>query len=291
VLSERTLPNEVVFIGGGVIALEFSHVYARAGAKVTIIEMLPRLLSNMDEDAVARIAETTQRLGVAIFTGAKVKGIAPDGGRFRVAFEHDGAEQSVVADRAVNGAGRVADVDGLGLDAAGVEHDRGRIKVDEFLRSVSNPAVYVCGDALWSAPQLSPVATYEGQIVGNNIVNGPSSRPDYAPIPSCVYTIPALASVGLTEAAAKEKGLRMKVHAQDLSGWLSARTYAEEAAWAKIIVDEASDRILGAHILGHSGEELIHIFALAMKHGITAGQLADTVYAFPTFSADIKNII
>ena len=117
------------------------------------------------------------------------------------------------------------------------------------------------------------------------------AKPDYASIPSCVYTIPSLSSVGLTEAKARETGRPIKVHANDMSGWLSARTFNEEAAWAKIIVDEESDRIVGAHIVGHSGEELIHIFAMAMKHGIGASAVREAVYAFPTCSADIKSML
>ena len=170
-------------------------------------------------------------------------------------------------------------------------HERGRIETDSFLRSTSNQAVYVCGDVLTTSPQLSPIATYEGQIVGRNIVDGPKHEPDYASIPSCVYTVPALASVGLTEAAAREKGHKLKVHANDMMDWLSSRTYAETAAWAKVLVDETNDRILGAHMVGHASEELIHIFAFAMAHGITASQIRDKVYAFPTFSADIKSMV
>jgi glutathione reductase (NADPH) len=291
VLSERTLPREIVFIGGGVIALEFSHVYARAGAKVTILEVLPRLLGELDVDAVGEIVKESRRIGIDIRTEVNIKRIAPANGRLRVTFEEGGREQTVDADRVVNGAGRVADVDALDLAAGQVEAERGRIKTDEYLRSASNPAVHVCGDALWSSPQLSPIATYEGGIVGRNIVDGPRHKPDYASIPSCVYTVPALASVGLTGARASEQGRRVKVHTNDLGSWLSSRTYAETAAWSRVVVDEETDRIVGAQIVGHEGAELIHIFGLAIKHGITTTSLRQTVYSFPTFSADIKSMV
>ena len=266
-------PQEVVFVGGGVIALEFSHVYARAGAKVTILEVLPRLLPHVEADAVEHMAAESQRIGIGVYTEAKVKRIEPSEGRFRVVFEHAGIEHAVRADRVVNGAGRIPDVDTLDLAAGNVAHDGTRVMVDEFQRSVSNPAVHVCGDALWSAPQLSPLATYEGRLVGRNIVEGPRHRPDFSPVPSCVFTVPAVASVGLTEVATREKGLRVKIYSHDMLEWISARTFAETVAWAKVLVDEASDRIVGAHIVGHSGEELIHLFAFAMRHGITATQI------------------
>lgn len=291
VLDDREQPGEVVFIGGGVIAMEFSHVYARAGTKVTILEALPRALPNLDADAVAALTAESERIGVTIKTGVTVSEIAEAGGRLSVRYEHDGAEAVIEADRVVNGAGRVANVDGLDLDAANVSHDGIRIEVDASLRSVSNPAVHVCGDALVGTAQLSPIATYEGQVVGRNIVNGSSEAPDYEVIPSAVYTVPALASVGLTEEQARSAGLDVSVNAGDMTGWFSAKTYAETAAWSKVLVEAGTDRILGAHIIGHSGEELVHFFALAMKHGITAAQIKDMVFGFPTFSADIKSML
>jgi NADH dehydrogenase len=290
-LSARALPGEVVFVGGGVIAFELGHVYARAGVKVTILEALPQLLGGVDADAVDQIRGESQRIGMSLLTLARVKSIEQVGRRLRVLFASDGVDCTIDADSVVNCAGRIANVEAIDLDAGQVAHCEGRIDVDEFLRSRSNPNVYVCGDALWHSPQLSPVATYEGRVVGRNIVEGAKHRPDYGTIPNSVYTVPTVASVGLTEATAKEQGLAVKVHVNDMRGWLSARTYAETAAWSKIIVDAASDRVLGAHIVGHAGEELIHIFALAMRHGITAKDLADSVFAFPTFSADIKNMM
>jgi glutathione reductase (NADPH) len=291
VLSERNLPHSVVFIGGGVIALEFSHVYARAGAKVTILEALPRLLGAMDLDAVEHIRKESERIGIEMRTGVAVRRIERADSALRVVYEDGGVEKAVIAERVVNGAGRVANVDGLDLGAGGVERDGGRIAVDAYLRSKSNPAVYVCGDALWSSPQLSPIATYEGRIVGRNIVEGPRHQADYAAIPSCVYTVPALASVGMTEASAIENGHKVTIHANDMASWLSGRTFAETVAWAKVLVDATTDRLLGAHLVGHAGEELIHIFALAMRHGIPASALKEATYGFPTFSSDIKNML
>jgi glutathione reductase (NADPH) len=291
VLSDPTLPRDVVFIGGGVIALEFSHVYARAGARVTILEVLPQILPGVDADAAAQLRGETERLGVAIRTSVRVSRIEPEGRGYRVVFTEGGAEHSVTAERIVNGAGRVADIDGLALDQGGVRHDKGHVVVDDTLRSVSNPAVHVCGDAAGQAAQLSPIATYEGQIVGDNIAKGANRKPDYRSIPSCIFTVPALATVGMSEAAAHEAGLKIRVQTNDMVGWLSARTYAESAAWAKIVIDEGNDKILGATMLGHAAEELIHLFALAVRCGITAGQIKDMVYAFPTFSADVKFLV
>ena len=290
-LSDRDLPASVIFVGGGVISLEFGHVYARAGAAVTILEALPQLLPAMDTDAVAQLRAESGRIGIRIRTGINVQRIEPAGSRLRVIFNDGGVEQAAEADRVVNGAGRIANIDRLDLAAGQVAHTNGRIAVDRHLRSTSNPLVHVCGDAVPISPQLSPIATYEGDIVGRNIVEGPKYTPDYAAMATSVYTVPALASVGLTEAAARQTGTTIDVHVNDMRDWFSARSYAETVAWSKVIVDGATDHILGAHIVGHAGQELINIFGLAIKFGITAGQIRDNVYAYPTFSADIKHML
>jgi glutathione reductase (NADPH) len=291
VLSERKLPEGVLFVGGGVIALEFGHVYARAGAKVTILEVLPQLLPALDADAVEQVRKESERIGIDVHTGVKVKRVEKTNKRLRTVFEVGGKEMSVKSDRVVNGAGRIANVAQLDLDAGKIAHEGFRVTVDETLRSTSNPSVYLCGDVLSGPPQLSPVATYEGRLVGRNIVEGPRHKPDYASLPSCVYTIPALATVGLSEAKAKEKGVKTRVQVNDMEYWFSTRTFAETLAWSKIIVDEGSDAIVGAHFVGHAGEELINIFGLAMKHGIKASEIRDFIFAYPTFSADIKSML
>jgi glutathione reductase (NADPH) len=291
VLSERKLPESVLFIGGGVIALEFGHVYARAGAKVTILEVLPQLLPALDSDAVEQVRKESERIGIDIHTGVKVKRVEKTSKRLRTVFEVDGKEMSVKSDRVVNGAGRIANVDHLDLDAGKIAHEGFRVTVDATMRSISNPSVYLCGDVLSGPPQLSPVATYEGRLVGRNIVEGPKYKPDYSSLPTAVYTVPALATVGLSEAKAKEKGLQVRVQVNDMEYWFSTRTFAETLAWSKIIVDEENDAIAGAHFVGHAGEELINIFGLAMKHGIKASEVRDFIFAYPTFSADIKSML
>ncbi|MGQ0683555.1 dihydrolipoyl dehydrogenase family protein [Bradyrhizobium sp.] len=290
-LSDRRLPGSVVFIGGGVISLEFGHVYARAGTEVTILEALPQLLPAMDADAVAQLQRENERIGIRVSTNVSVRKIEPFGGRFRVTFVHEGREQALEAERVVNGAGRVANVDELDLEAGRVSHANGHVAVDAHLRSTSNPSVHVCGDAVPTSPQLSPIATYEGDIVGRNIVEGPKYGPDYLSMASSVYTVPTLAAVGLTEKAARQKGLAADIHVNDMLDWFSARTCAETVAWSKVIVEKTTDRIIGAHFVGHAGQELVNIFALAMRFGITATQIRESVYAYPTFASDIKHML
>lgn len=291
ILEMDTLPESLIFIGGGVIALEFSNVFARAGTKVTILEAMPQLLPRLDSDAVALIHEEAERLGIIILTDVKVEGVDDSKETLTVSFEHQGDSKTLSATKVANGTGRIPNLDGLDLNTGEVEHDGTRITVDKYLRSTSNLDVYVAGDALWSSAQLSPVATYEGKIVGENIVNDANVAPEYYFIPSSVFTIPALASVGLTEAEASSKGLAFTVKTNDMGAWRSSKTHAETVAFAKVLVEDNSGNILGAHMVGHGAEEVIHLFAFAMKHGITSTELANTVFAYPTFASDIKFLV
>lgn len=291
VLSDTVQPEEVVFIGGGVVALEFGHVYARAGSKVTILEVMPQLLPRMDTDLVGKLVEESERVGITIHTGVSVNEIVEAGDKLEVRFEKDGQTHTVQSDRVVNGAGRVANTEGLNLEAAGINVDRGRIDVAAHLQSTENPAVWVVGDALVGAPQLSPVATYEGQIVGRNIRDGGTESPDYFALPSGVYTVPALATVGLTEAEAQEQLGKLKVSVNDMTGWFSGKSYSENVAWSKVLIDEEADKVVGAHLIGHNADDIIHVFSLAMQHGIPASALQSSAYAYPSFSSDIKNLL
>ena len=291
ILEMAALPDSLIFVGGGVIALEFAHVLARAGTKVTILEALPRILPRMDADAVKRLREESERIGIRILTDVAVQRIAVAGERLTVQFRRNGRPETLTADRVANGTGRIPAVDGLDLDAAGIAHEGTRISVDACLRSTSNPDIFVAGDTLSGTAQLSALATYEGRIVGESIVSGEPRAPEYASVPANVFTVPALASVGLTEAEASAAGLSFAVKINDMADWRSSRTHAETVAYAKVLVEERSGRILGAHMVGHGAEEVIHLFAFAIKHAIAATQLAETVYAYPTFSSDIKYLV
>ena len=290
VLTEREQPGSVVFVGGGVIAFEFAHVYVRAGSKVTILQDGPRFLGKFDQDAVAEILAASRRIGIDARADVSVKKIESVRGRRRVTYVEGGRERAITVDRVIHGAGRVADLDGLDLPAGKVAAEKGRILADAHLRSTSNDVVFACGDALAGKPQLSPLATYEGHLVGRNIL-GAGEVPDYDSIPSCLFTVPGLAMVGCTEAEAKAAGLNVRIEVNDMREWLSGKTWGETSAFAKVIVDRDSDLVRGAHIVGHGGEELIHLFALAMRHKITTAALKADVYAFPTFTADLRYLV
>jgi glutathione reductase (NADPH) len=291
ILEMEVLPKELVFIGGGVIAMEFTHVFARAGTKVTILEAMPRLLPMIDPEVVGQLAEATRALGVEIHAGVKVQEIRRSAEGLEVRFEKDGQTRAVQATVVANGAGRVPALDALDLARAGVKLEKGHPVLRPDLSAEGNPDLYFAGDAYPGLPQLSPVATWTGRIAANNLLGREAIIPDYSSVPSVVFSVPAIASVGESEETAKKKGLHFDLKREDMRSWRSSRTYGEDLAFAKVLVEPNGGRVLGAHLAGHCAQELIHPFALAIRFGITSGQLKDFVYAYPTFHSDLSYLL
>jgi glutathione reductase (NADPH) len=286
------LPSRIVFIGGGYISFEFAHVAARAGARVTILHRGPRPLERFDPDLVDRLVERTRKLGIDVQVNAHVTAITGQSGDLRVHGAVEGKQKEFQAELVVHGAGRVPEVDDMDLEKANIDGDLHRgVKVNEYLQSTSNPAVYAAGDAAASGPPLTPVAGYEGQIVADNILEGNHRKPNYEGVASVVFTVPPLASVGLHEAVARERGLKFRVNYQDTSGWYSSRRVSEECAGFKVLVEEDTGRILGAHLLGPQSEETINIFSLAIRTGLAAADIKDTLLAYPTHGSDLQYMV
>jgi glutathione reductase (NADPH) len=180
----------------------------------------------------------------------------------------------------------------LNLDGAGIEWETRGVRVNEFLQSVSSPAVYAAGDAAASeGPPLAPIASYEGQIVAANLLKGNHQRPNYLGIPSVVFTVPPLAAVGLREREAGEQNLKFKVKKDMTSTWYSSRRVAETYSGYKVLVEEGTDRILGAHILGSEADEVINLFALAIRFGMRATDLKHMLFAYPTSGSNMARML
>lgn len=285
------LPPRIVFVGGGFISFEFAHVAIRAGAQATILHRSPRPLPLFDPDLVDRLVEKSRILGIDLRLGTSVTRIERAAGGFVIHGRHDEKETSVEADLVVHGAGRVPAVDDLDLHAAGIDAAGRRISLNEFLQSVSNPAVYAAGDAAAAGPALTPVAGYEGRVVAANLLEGNHLRADYSMVPSVAFTIPPLAAVGLTEDAARRRGLRFRTNLVDTSSWYSSRRVGETHSGSKVLIDEESGRILGAHLLGPSAEEMINLFAMAMRTGTTSSQIKEMLFAYPTHGSDMAYMV
>jgi len=291
-LELEKLPRRIVFIGGGYISFEFAHVALRAGAEVTVLHRGKRPLEGFDPDLVDQLLKKTKRLGATVEVNVEVKRVEKSAGKLWVTASIEGGEKIFDADLVVHGAGRVPEINELNLAAANVQAEQRGVCVNDYLQSISNPAVYAAGDAAASGlPPLTPVAAHEGQIVASNLLNGNQKKVRSIPIPTVVYTIPPLAAVGLSEQAAHQKGLRFRVNKGDTSGWYSSRRVAEDCAGFKVMVEEGTDRIIGAHLIGPHAEEQINVFGLAMQTETPASKLKDVIFGYPTLGSDVKYML
>lgn len=290
-LELESLPERIVLVGGGYIAAEFSHIAARAGAQVTILQHGKRMLKQFDPDLVGWLMDKFSERGINVRTQAGVTAIEKVSDGYRVRADCPDGELDMDADLVVHAAGRAPALATLDLDAGSVKHHNGRLALNGFLQSVSNPAVYAAGDAAGLGPPLTPVSSHDAKVVSANLLNGNTVRPEYTGVPSVAFTIPPIAAVGMSEAKAREKGLNVRVKTERVDGWFTARQQAETVYGFKTLVDADTDRILGAHLVGPHADEVINIFALAIRQGLTAEQLKTTMFAYPSGASDIGEML
>lgn len=286
-LAMDTLPRRIVLVGGGYIAAEFSHIAARAGAEVTILQRGPRMLTHFEPELVEWLVEGFQTIGIDVRTGTFVKAVEREGNNFTVRAETGGKEVTIAADAAVHAAGRAPALERLNLSAANVATEKGRLVLNDYMQSVSNPAVYAAGDAADLGPPLTPVSSHDAKVVAANLLDGNHRKPDYRGVPSVAFTLPPIAAVGMSEQQAEESGLRYRVKSELTPTWFTARRMAEPIYGYKTLVEEETSRILGAHLVGPHVDETINIFGLAIRHGLTADDLKSTMFAYPTGASDI----
>jgi glutathione reductase (NADPH) len=290
-LELQTLPPRIVLVGGGYIAAEFSHLAARAEAKVTVLQRGARMLPRFDHDVVGWLMESFAALGIDVRTGTTVTAVEKTADGFLVHTAADGQKQSVAADMVVHAAGRSPDIDMLDLATAGVQVDHGRLKLNEFLQSVSNARVYAAGDVAGSGPPLTPVSSHDAKVAAGNMLEGNKHRPDYRGVPSVAFTVPPIARVGLGEDEARAQGLKFRAKSGKVPEWFTARHQAERVYGYKTLVEEGSGRILGAHLVGPGVDEVVNVFALAVRHGLTAEDLKATMFAYPTGASDVGYMV
>jgi glutathione reductase (NADPH) len=286
-LELENLPARIILVGGGYIAAEFSHIAARAGAAVTVFQRADRMLPVFDPDLVSWLGKKFAELGIEVHTRTTVERIDRKGEAFVVLASTDGRHCEIEADLVVKAAGREPDLDGLDLAAGRIASEGGRLKLNEYLQSVSNPKVYAAGDAAGSGPPLTPVSSHDGRVVAHNLLEGNKLKPNYRGVPSVAFTVPPIAAVGLSEAEARAKGIRFRIRSELVPNWYTARRLNESIYGFKTLIDEDSDRILGAHLVGPHAEEVINIFGLAIRHGLRARDLKSTIFAYPTGASDI----
>ena len=291
-LQLEALPKRILLVGGGYIAAEFAHVAARAGAEATIIHRGVRPLEGFDADLVAQWQQATEEAGVGLELNAAVRAVERKHRRLIVHAIRGDEEYTWDAEMVVHAAGRVPEMDELDLAMGNVQVGQRGVIVNAYLQSVSNPAVYAGGDSAASGGlPLTPVAGYDGEVIAENLLQGNQRKPDYSVIPTVVFSIPPLAAVGLSEQAAKDRGLKFTVKHEDTSEWYSSRRIGNKYSSFKVLVDEEDDRILGAHVFGPHAEDVINLFALAMRSGVKASQVRSTLYAYPSVSGDVSYMV
>ncbi|MCA1652636.1 MAG: NAD(P)/FAD-dependent oxidoreductase [Sphingomicrobium sp.] len=290
-LAMESLPRRIVLVGGGYIAAEFSHIAARAGAEVTVMQRGPRLLPQFEPELVGWLMDAFDRIGVHVLTDTTVTAVDAKGDHYEVRGNARHGEIVVEADIVVHAAGRAPALDRLNLDAANIRIEHGRLKLNAFLQSVSNPAVYAAGDAAQHGPPLTPVSSHDAKVVAANLLKGNHRSPDYRGVPSVAFTIPPIAAVGMSEADARSSGLRFRVKCERTSDWFTARRLAEPVYGYKTLVEEGTGRILGAHLVGPHVDEVINVFGLAIRHGLTAADLKSMMFAYPTGASDIGDML
>jgi glutathione reductase (NADPH) len=287
-LNLDRMPARIVFVGGGYIAFEFAHVAARAGADVTILHRGARPLEAFDSDLVDLLVRRTRELGIRVELDIEVLGVDGGAGGLVVRGRQQGTQRRFETDMAVHSAGRVPELDDLDLDTAGVKREKRGVVVNEYLQSVSNPAVYAGGDAAASGPPLTPKADHDAGVLVANLLEGNHRAVNYAGLASAVFSLPPMASAGLTEDAARTAGLKFRATWQDSSGWFNTRRVGETVSAFKVLIEEGTGRVLGAHLLGPSAAEVINLFAVAIRLRIPADDLKQVIFAFPTYGSDIR---
>lgn len=292
-------PESLLLVGGGYIAFEFAHTAARVGVgSITILEREGRCLNQFDRDMVHRLEDKSRRLGIELHTDAKVVAMERrNDGRLtvhaRISGGAGGQSRRFEVAMAVHAAGRMPALRALDLPAGGVELEDGgrRLRLNRYLQSTSNPAVFAAGDAADRGPALTPVASHDAEIVAANLLEGLHHEPDYTGVPSVAFTIPTITAVGLTEEAAHQQGLRFRVNHRDMTAWQAVRHVQEDTAAYKVLIEEGTERILGAHLLGPDAENTINLFALAMRLGLSARDMTRFVSAFPTAASNVFHML
>ncbi len=279
----KELPESIVVIGSGAIGSEFAFLFAQLGVKVTIVEYLPNLMPLEDEEVSKTMERAFRKMRATVYTSTTVKAArVNDEGRCEVDIEGKKGAETLVADMVLAAVGIKTNTEDIGLEKVGIELERDKIKVDEHYQTAVE-GIYAIGDLI-PTPALAHVASAEA-IHCVDAICGRSPQPiDYSTIPSCVYTSPEVASVGLTEKQAAEKGIELKVGRFQFTASGKAAAAGERDGFVKLLFDAATDKLIGAHFVGMNVTEMIAEPTVAKALGATAEVLAHTIHPHPTMN-------
>ncbi len=277
-LQLEKIPESLLIIGAGVIGCEFASVFSELGTKITIVEMMPQMLPLEDKRLAKQFQGIFKKKGIEVLLKTKVDGIA-EYGEDHITANLEGGQQ-ITAEKMLVSIGRQPNTQGIGLETVGVETDgRGYIVVNDKLET-NVPGIYAIGDVNGGI-LLAHVASYEGLVAVENCLGGSQER-DLKVVPSCVYTLPEIASIGLNEDQARDEGYHPVTGTFRLGAAGKALAIGEAQGYIQIVADEATDKVIGANMMGPHVTDLIHEIAVAIKNGLTVKQIGDTIHAHPT---------
>lgn len=291
-LNLEKLPKSLLFIGGGYIAFEFAHIVARFGADVTIVHRGNNPLENFEQDIVKHLVSATKELGVKLTLNTDVTAIEKVDSLYRVKGKSSDKTAYFEAEAVFNSAGRPPAIFDLDLEKGNIAFSKKGISVNEHLQSTSNPQIFAAGDAAdTEGLPLTPVAVLEGHTVASNIIKGNHKKISHPPMPTVVFTLPIMASVGLTESKAKELKHSTRVNYKEVDDWFNAKRLNVAEYAFKIIIDEETQTVLGAHLIGPHTEETINLFAMAIKTKMKVNDIRTMIFSYPTLASDIPHML
>ena len=284
-LVPETLPKSMAIIGSGAIGSEFTYFYRSMGVDVTLIEFMDQIVPLEDKDVADQLSRSFRKMGRKVMVSSGVKAIDTTGEGCKLSIETKKGMVELEVDRVLSAVGVVPNTNGIGLEELGVEMNRGKIVVDDFFRT-NVPGIYAIGDVI-ATPALAHVASAEGIACVEKIAGMDVAPVDYTNIPGATYTSPEIASVGLTEKKVKEMGIEYKVGKFPFTASGKATTAGEKDGFVKLIIDAATDKILGAHLIGANVTEMLSGIVLARNVGATAKDIIKTIHPHPTMSEAI----
>ncbi|MBV9352748.1 MAG: dihydrolipoyl dehydrogenase [Mycobacterium sp.] len=287
-IMTRELPKSIVIAGAGAVGMEFGYVLSNYGVDVTIVEFLPRALPNEDAEVSKEIERQFKKLGVKILTGTKVEDMRDDGSQVKVTVSKDGRSDELTTDKVLQAIGFAPNVEGYGLDKAGVAlTDRKAIRVDDYMRT-SVPHIYGIGDVT-GLLQLAHVAEAQGVVAAETIGGAETlALGDYRMLPRATFCQPQVASFGLTEQQARDEGYDVKVAKFPFTANGKAHGLGDPSGFVKLVADGKYGELLGGHLIGHDVSELLPELTLAQKWDLTANELARNVHTHPTMSEALQ---
>ena len=278
-------PKKLIIIGAGAIGVEFAYFFNEFGSEVHLIEMMPNILPNEDLEISKELEKLFKKSGINIYTGTKVSKVKKLQKNIKVTLEKGKTSKIIEAEKVLVAMGVCGNIEGIGLEDIGIKTDRGSIVINEF-NETSVPNIYAIGDVS-GPPWLAHVASAQGHVAAEH-ASGKKAHPlDYSNIPACTYCQPQVASMGLTEKAAKDEGYKLKVGRFNFSGSGKALAIGSSEGFIKIIFDEKYGELLGCHIIGNDATELIAELTLAKALETTWQEIAITMHAHPTLSEAI----